>query len=195
MLYSVRGEKMKNKLIIFDCFGVIFNEVAPVFLRRHLPAEKADEIKDKLFIPADLGLVTHEELLQNMAYEIGIPLEEVKTEWEALFIIKKDTVSAIKELHKKNDIALLSNAPLGVVEALIEKHSLSSLFDNILISCNIGLAKPDPEIYLHCVSLFDKEYDEIYMIDDSAKNLEVLPSIGIRPVLFRTVDDLECLLK
>ena len=55
---------MKNRLIIFDCFGVIFEEVAPVFLRRHLPPEKADKIKDKLFIPADLGLITHDELLQ-----------------------------------------------------------------------------------------------------------------------------------
>ena len=54
---------MKNRLIIFDCFGVIFEEVAHVFLKRHLPTETVDEIKDKLFVPADLGLVTHEELL------------------------------------------------------------------------------------------------------------------------------------
>ncbi len=185
---------MKNRLIIFDCFGVIFQEVAPVFLRKHLPAEKVDEIKDKLFIPADLGQITHDELLQNMADEIGLPLSEVKPEWESLFIIKEDTVSAIKSLKANYDIALLSNAPLGVVEALIEKHKLGELFDNTLISCNVGLAKPDPEIYRQCVSLFGKEYNEIYMIDDSPKNLEVLPSIGIKPILFRTTDDLECLL-
>ncbi len=186
---------MKNRLIIFDCFGVIFEEVAPVFLRRHLPAETVDEIKDKLFIPADLGLVTHEELLRNMADEIGLPLEGVKTEWESLFIIKEDTVTAIKQLKENSDIALLSNAPLGVVENLIEKHNLSTLFDNTLISCNVGLAKPDPEFYHRCVSLFGKEYDEIYMIDDSPKNLEVLPSIGIKPILFRTVQDIEFLFK
>lgn len=184
---------MKNKLIIFDCFGVIFEEVAPVFLKRHLPTETIDEIKDKLFVPADLGLVTHEELLSNMADEIGLPLEDVKTEWKSLFIIKEDTVTAIKQLKSSNDIALLSNAPLGVVENLIEKHKLSGLFDNTLISCNIGLAKPDSEIYRKCISLFGKEYDEIYMVDDSAKNLEVLPSMGIKPILFRTTYDLECL--
>lgn len=186
---------MKNRLIIFDCFGVIFEEVAPVFLRRHLPSEKADKIKDKLFIPADLGLITHDELLRNMADEIGLPLSEVKEEWKSLFIIKEDTVRAIKKLRKDNDIALLSNAPLGVVEALIEKHSLGELFDNILISCNVGLAKPDPEIYRRCVSLSDKEYEEIYMIDDSEKNLDVLPSLGIKPILFKTVHSLDCLLK
>jgi len=185
---------MNKRLIIFDCFGVIFEEVAPVFLKRHLPAETVDEIKDKLFIPADLGQITHDELLRNMADEIGLPLSEVKAEWEALFIIKEDTVCTIKNLKENNDIALLSNAPLGVVEALIEKHSLSGLFDNVLISCNVGLAKPDPEIYRRCISLFGKQYDEIYMIDDSAKNLEALPSIGIKPILFRTTDDLECLL-
>ncbi len=185
---------MKNILIIFDCFGVIFNEVAPVFLRRHLPKETADTVKEKLFVPADLGLVTHEELLRNMADEVGLPLEEVRAKWESLFVIKKDTVDYIMRLKQHYDIALLSNAPTGVVEGLFEKHNLGRLFNNTLISCNVGLAKPDPAIYRRCVSLFNKEYDEIYMIDDSPQNLEVLPSIGIKPVLFRTTADLEFLL-
>ena len=52
------------------------------------------------------------------------------------------------------------------------------------------MAKPDAEIYLHCVSSFGKEYDEIFMIDDSFKNLEKLPEIGITPVLFTDVDSM-----
>jgi HAD superfamily hydrolase (TIGR01509 family) len=52
------------------------------------------------------------------------------------------------------------------------------------------MAKPDAEIYLHCVSSFGKEYDEIFMIDDSLKNLEKLPEIGITPVLFTDVDSM-----
>ena len=58
---------MHNKLVIFDCFGVIMGEVAPVFLRKHLAKEVADPLKEKLFVPADLGLVTYDELMTNMA--------------------------------------------------------------------------------------------------------------------------------
>ncbi|MBQ8504257.1 MAG: HAD-IA family hydrolase [Clostridia bacterium] len=179
---------MNNKLIIFDCFGVIFDEVAPVFLRRHLSADTVDEIKEKLFVPADMGEITYDELLINMEREIGIPKEQFLPEWEALFRIKDDTVNAIRALHKENDIALLSNAPTGVVEGLIEKYDLHDLFDKTVISCNIHMAKPDIEIYRYCVSLFNREYDEIYMIDDNLKNLEQLPSLGITPIHFENVE-------
>ncbi len=180
---------MKNELIIFDCFGVIFEEVAPVFLRRHLPSEYVDEIKEKLFRPADLGEITHDELLFNMSKELGLPLERVIPEWKSLFIIKNETVELIRELHKKYDIALLSNAPLGVVEELIENHGLHDLFDKTVISCNVRMAKPQPEIYQYCVSLFEKSYDKIYMVDDSIANLEHLPGIGITPIHFRKTED------
>ena len=46
---------MKNKLVIFDCFGVIFEEVAPTFLKKFLAEDKALIIKEELFVPADLG--------------------------------------------------------------------------------------------------------------------------------------------
>lgn len=179
---------MKNRLIIFDCFGVIFSEVAPVFLRRHLPAESVDEIKDKLFIPADLGEVTYDELLKNISDELGIPLEDVIPEWESLFVLDEKMVSVIRCLKKENDIALLSNAPLGLVEKLIEEYSLSDLFDKVFISCNLHLAKPDAEIFRHCVSSFGKDYDAIYMIDDSIKNLEHLPSLNIIPIHYKNIE-------
>ena len=48
-----KGEIMKNKLVIFDCFGVIMGDVAPVFLKKFLPDEVAKPLKEKLFVPAD----------------------------------------------------------------------------------------------------------------------------------------------
>lgn len=181
---------MHNKLIIFDCFGVIFGEVAPVFLRKYLPADKVDEIKDKLFVPADMGQVTYDGLLNNMSNELGIPKEQIIPEWESLFILNEKMPPVIRELRKKADIALLSNAPLGVVEGLVEKYDLYDLFDKTCISCNIGMAKPDPEIYRYCVGLFEGPYEKIYMIDDSIKNLEPLPKLGITPIHFKNIDDM-----
>ena len=77
-----------------------------------------------------------------------------------------------------------------MVENILEKYALGDLFDKTVISCNVKMAKPDPEIYKYCVSLFDKQYDKIYMVDDNAFNLEHLPSIGITPILYKNVEDL-----
>ena len=186
---------MKNRLIIFDCFGVIFDDIAPPFMRKYLPADEADIMKEKLFNPADLGEVTYDQLLTNLSETLKLDKEEMTKEWESLFRPKKETVAFIKELHGKADIALLSNAPLGVIETQFEKHSLTPLFDKIFVSCNLKLTKPDPKIYLHAVSSFNKVYEEIYMIDDNWGNLEYLPEIGITPIHFRSIDDLSFLLE
>lgn len=181
---------MKNRLIIFDCFGVIFNDIAPPFVKKYFKGDDAATLKEKLFVPADMGEITYDELLTNMAEALKLNKEEMTKEWESLFVTKPETVNFIRELQGTADIALLSNAPLGVIEKHFEKHNLSPLFDKIFVSCNLKMVKPDPKIYLHCVSAFGKVYEEIYMIDDNWGNLQHLPEIGITPVHFRSVEDL-----
>ena len=184
---------MAEKLIIFDCFGVIFEEVAPTFLKKFLAEDKALSIKDDLFVPADLGKITYDELLTNMARVLEVDKAEMIKEWNAMFILRKSILPYIKKLGEKHDVILLSNAPLGVVEDAFEKHGLTPLFRKMFISCNLGLAKPDKAIYQHCVSEMGKAYDEIYMIDDNLGNLSFLPEIGITPVHFRSIDDIKFL--
>lgn len=179
---------MAKKLIIFDCFGVIFEEVAPTFLRKFLAEDKALVIKEELFVPADLGKITYDELLTNMARVLEVDKDEMIKEWNAMFILRKSILPYIKALGEKHDVILLSNAPLGVVEEAFEKHSLTPLFRKMFISCNLGLAKPDKAIYQHCVKEMGKNYDEIYMIDDNWNNLNQLPEIGITPVHFKGDD-------
>ena len=176
---------MAEKLIIFDCFGVIFEEVAPTFLKKYIPDEKALVLKEELFVPADLGRISYDELLTNMANAIGADKEKMIIEWNSMFVLRKEILPYIKRLGERHDVILLSNAPLGVVEELFEKHGLTSLFKKMFISCNLGLAKPDKEIYLHCARETGKKYDEVYMIDDNWSNLERLPEIGITPVHYK----------
>ena len=184
---------MHNNLVIFDCFGVIMGDVAPVFLRKYLAKEVADPLKEKLFVPADLGLVTYDELLSNMAQALSLDKAEMTAEWEKLFVLQHEIVPVIRKLREKYDIALLSNAPLGVVEGILDRYALWDLFDKTVISCNVKMAKPDNEIYKYCVSLFDKQYEKVYMIDDNISNLEHLPTIGITPIHYSSVEDLEVL--
>lgn len=182
---------MKKTLIMFDCFGVIFDEIAPVFFRNHLPKEQAAIIKDKIFIPADLGEITYDEIFRRISQEINMDKEAVRAEWQSLIRLREEMVPVIEKLKENADIALLSNAAIGFVESLFEKYDLNRLFDKVFVSCNLRMAKPDPEIYKYCVKEFNKEYDNIYMIDDNMCNLEHLPEIGITPVHFTDIESLK----
>lgn len=179
---------MKNELIIFDCFGVIFGEIAPIFFERYFSPEKAAEIKEKIFVPADLGKMSLDEIFDSMAEETGLERERVIKEWNELIVLNEEIVPAIEKLRKEYTVILLSNAPLGFVENLMSDYKLEYLFDKIFISCNLGMSKPDPQIYLHCVNSFENKFDKVYMIDDNLKNLEPLPALGITPVHFTETD-------
>lgn len=179
---------MKNELIIFDCFGVIFGEIAPIFFERYFSDEEAAILKDKFFVPADLGEVTTDELFEKIAEELNMDKERIIKEWNELIVLNKKIIPVIEKLKTEYTVILLSNAPLGFVEKLMKEYNLERLFDKTFISCNLKMSKPDPEIYKHCVNSFDKKFDKIYMIDDNIKNLEHLPEIGITPVHFTGIE-------
>ncbi len=181
---------MKKRLIIFDCFGVIFGEIAPVFFRSHFPPETAAELKDKFFIPADKGLVSYDELFENMAEELKLDKSYLLSQWESLVRLDEGMVAAIKKLRKNSAIALLSNAPEGFVEKLFEQHGLYPLFDRVCISSAVKLAKPDLEIYEHCLNMFEEKFDEIFFVDDTAKNLIGIEKLGITPIHFTSMEDM-----
>ena len=116
---------MKNKLVIFDCFGVIFDEIAPVFFRRHFDEETAKTLKDKYFIPADLGEITREELFDRMSAELGMKKEDILSEWNELIRLRPYMVKEIEKIREKADVALLSNAPLGFVEKIFAENGIT----------------------------------------------------------------------
>ena len=190
-ILNLRGEKqMKNELVIFDCFGVIFDEIAPVFFERYFDLEEASKLKEKLFIPADLGEVTLDELFENVAKEINMDKERIIKEWSELIRLNKDIIPVIEKLKEERTVILLSNAPLGFVENLMKEYELEYLFDKIFISCNLKMAKPDLNIYKHCVNSYDNKFDKVYMIDDNIKNLQHLQEIDIIPIHFKEIADI-----
>ena len=155
-----------------------------------LPVRRPIRLKDKFFVPADLGEIEYDEIFDKMAQELQLDKEYILTEWNKLFRFREEILPVLHKAREKADVVLLSNAPKGVVEKLFQDNNITHLFEQMTISSNVKMVKPSDEIYLHCVESTGKSYDEIYMIDDSPKNLENLHNIGITPVLFESVDKL-----
>lgn len=179
---------MKKRLVICDCFGVIFDDIAPQFLKRYLDDEEAEKMKSKLFDAADLGAITYQELLCNMAKELKIDKEEMEKEWNSMFSVKEDTVLVLKKLKETSDMALLSNAPKGLVEGLFDAFSLTDIFDKMFVSANLKMVKPNEEIYKYVLSNFSDDYEDVYMIDDNLKNLACLSTLNIKAVHFSSAE-------
>jgi HAD superfamily hydrolase (TIGR01509 family) len=67
------------------------------------------------------------------------------------------------------------------------------LFDDILISSEVGMTKPDERIFRLAASRLGLEPHECAFVDDSEHNIAAAEAVGMRGVLFRSVADLSVL--
>lgn len=88
------------------------------------------------------------------------------------------------ELLKKSNIkiALISNC--FTEEAMVIRNSiLAPYFDEIILSCEQGIKKPDPQIFLYCLEKLKLKPEEcIYVGDGGSNELDAASTLGIRPI-------------
>jgi putative hydrolase of the HAD superfamily len=83
---------------------------------------------------------------------------------------------------------ILSNAWKGAREDFTKKYGIVEgvNVDHVLISCELGLAKPDPLIYHRMRETLGVDFDEILFVDDISKNIEAAKAQGIVTIHHRT---------
>ena len=86
--------------------------------------------------------------------------------------------------------ALLSNSGPEVMAKLRSERPIDHLFDAVVISCEVGLSKPDPRIYRHCLARLGLEPPQALFVDDRADNIEGAARIGLRTLQFDSPDAL-----
>ena len=180
-----------NNLLVFDCFGVLYEEIAPRYLASFLPREKAQKVKERDFPAIDLGKRSLNDAFQAWEKEFGISKQFSKQEWGKLIAPKKDSFARVAALSKKYDLVLLSNAPKGFVEKLFKENDEEKYFKKLYISSALGMAKPNRDIY----ELVQKEqsgnHGQIWMIDDHEENLNIPAELGWNTIHFTGINSLK----
>lgn len=67
---------------------------------------------------------------------------------------------------------------------LIRDFGFYTPFEPCLLSCEMGLEKPDPKAYELLLKTINLPAEEIVFIDDKAENVEAAQAIGIDAILF-----------
>ena len=95
--------------------------------------------------------------------------------------IYTETLAVMAELHLKGiEVCLLSNA----LPNLFDTAKGLAADDKIFVSYELGLLKPDAEIYKQVLRLLKAKPKEVVFIDDKLKNVEAAKSIGINGIVF-----------
>ena len=69
-------------------------------------------------------------------------------------------------------------------------HPLETCFDAVVISCEVGLSKPDPRIFRLCLERLGLPAPDVLFVDDRADNVEGAAAVGLRTLQFEGPDAL-----
>jgi putative hydrolase of the HAD superfamily len=176
---------MAIKAIIFDCFGVL---VIPGrdLLRQDYP-EKTVEIAD-LVMRADYGYISKSEYDQQAIEITGLSADEFQARY---WNVKSRNVSAFEWMarlraEKQYKIGLLSNIGVWRINDFISPSEREQLFDAVVLSGEVGIAKPSVEIFELMAERIGVTPPECVMIDDLVDNIEGAEMAGMKTILFQT---------
>lgn len=143
---------------------------------------------------AEVGKISDEEYWQRVAPRLGLQTPEaIHTLRHELYGgIKADPrmVGLVRELRRRVHTGLLSNASARDPERLVKQHGLDGLFDVVVLSAAVGLAKPDPAIYRLALERLGTVAGATVFVDDHEPNVAAAEAIGLRGIHFSGYENL-----
>lgn len=178
-------------VIVFDFFGVICSEIAPFVLPKYMSKEQAIAYKATIVRDADVGAITQDEMFRRLSKIANVPPEQLHEEFWSYVRIDPDMVALLEELRRHHRVALLTNALTPFFRQIAAKYDLERLFEIILVSSEVGLAKPDPAFFRMMVGKLGARPEDCIFIDDNADNLEGARIVGMNTLLFEGAEKLQ----
>lgn len=145
--------------------------------------------------PADIGAITEKELFDTLASLINSTSESVREEWFSFVKIDKDMVSLIGSTKNRFKVVLGSNSPSDFLYQILKENDLEKLFDEIIVSSEIGVAKPDTLFFEKTFEILKENPENLLFLDDNPINIKAAQKLGIKSYLFKTIEDADFLRK
>jgi putative hydrolase of the HAD superfamily len=123
------------------------------------------------------------------AKQIGQLIEQDAIMWMNLNPAMLAWIPKLKQAGFR--LGILSNMPAGVLEYMRPRFPWLTQFDQLTWSCDLGVVKPDPAIYLHTVKKLAVSPDQALFIDNLEKNIAGAEAVGLHAALFANLEQLQ----
>jgi len=151
----------------------------------------------------DEGRITGEELYRLSLESLGSPIPSrevlaslVKTDMESWARLNPETLAMAAELSREGlRLGILSNMPHEFLSMARSRFPLFSEVELGIFSCELGVNKPDPEIYHRLLEGFSLPAHEVLFFDDIAVNVAAAAELGIVAHLWTGPSEARAVLK
>jgi epoxide hydrolase-like predicted phosphatase len=161
--------------------GITYEEIYPLFREGKSLEYRKNKLSGKVFF-------------KWASDELGgqVSPEELNYMWVSQYTEIPGIRKIINELKAKGTkVTILSDNVPERIEYLQDKYKFLDLFDNVVLSYEVNLTKASPEIFELALSRIQVKPQESIFVDDREPNLIVAEKLGIKTILFTTVEDLK----
>jgi putative hydrolase of the HAD superfamily len=189
------------KNIIFEIGGVIFEDSAKNISK--ILNEDASllykKVYGKSFIGCLLGNVSVPNYIESFKDDSDYEKIKYLLSKDNLYIsypLMKDNFDYISKLKDKGyKLYILSNLTKESYEYVNDTIDVNKIFDGGVYSYQEEVVKPNRKIYELIVTRYNLNKEETMFFDDRQRNVDAANEVGIKGVIFRTIDDIENNLK
>jgi HAD superfamily hydrolase (TIGR01509 family) len=104
--------------------------------------------------------------------------------YATIFGLYEGALRILPILERKYKLALVSNCAIGVRDA-IGALGISSFFQGVILSYEVGARKPDGRIYVWALQSINLEPSDCVFISDEISDLEGAKEVGLKTLLVR----------
>jgi putative hydrolase of the HAD superfamily len=173
----------------FEALGLFSNNVS-----------YSQQSQTRLFDDLETGLISPDEFRNEIKLISENPIsdEQIDAAWNAMILdFPKSRIAFLKRLKTALPLYLLSNTNAIHHACFSEKikteyHiALESLFDKTFYSHQIGMRKPNADIFEYVVSAQGLNPSRTLFIDDSIQHVEGAVKVGLQAFLLPPSTDIE----
>ena len=190
------------KTIFFDIGGVLIDihpertyqylsdsaDVEVSMIKESFPWDAHDQYERGIMNNEDWFITYKESLPQPCC----LKRSDFWNAWKLLLGEEKNTVNILEALNKQYSIWLLSNTnPKHIQDEIEKRYLFPSLVNGAVYSFDVGVRKPEKEIYEIAMQRANANPQECLFIDDLLENIQAAKQIGIEGVHFISSEQLK----
>lgn len=184
---------MKYKNYIFDFGNVLYLFNAKEILSKYTDSKEEMKLLNDIIFEnwkdLDIGNISYDKYIENAIEKapdsLKKTIELVLKTWHKALPQVDGMIDVLKIVKEKAEggVYLLSNAP-EILDDVKEVYPEVEFFDDIIISGQVKMVKPDEKIYLYALERFGIKPEETLFIDDKMKNIEGAKKVGLNTYNF-----------
>ncbi|MFH8080496.1 MAG: HAD family phosphatase [Candidatus Aenigmatarchaeota archaeon] len=134
----------------------------------------------------NLGKISESVFWKKIKKVTGYDFDETELKKEIISLNKpiEPVINIIKNLKKNYKLGLLTNNNAWL-EEINKKYDFYKYFDVVINSCDVGISKPNKEIYIMMLERINAKPKECIFIDDKKKNVEAAIKLGINGIVYK----------